>query len=278
LTRRAVLAGAASTAALWAAGARPRAGCQTNAWAIGDFKDLVGVIAKLKALGYEGYETGFRNVQTFFDQSASAATAREQLAKAELAFVNIHIFMEQYDPQTCTVPADLIARVAKGGAALGAQCLVVSGVPCADAGKKAAALDRAGRVCRDAELRFAYHNHGPEFTGKEPEIEKLIAATDPALTGFVIDAGHAFRAGADVAAFFARHSAGIQGMHLRDFRSGEQVVLGEGSFDLKPLAAAVKQAAWSGWLINEEERLSGEKLGDSAVGPARRYMKSVFGV
>ena len=54
--------------------------------------------------------------------------------------------------------------------------------------------------------------------------------------------------------------------------------LGKGEFDLKPLAAAVRTAKWSGWLINEEERLNDYKPGDSAVIPARKALRDIFGV
>ena len=78
--------------------------------------------------------------------------------------------------------------------------------------------------------------------------------------------------------FFARHHARIAGMHLRDFHNGDQVILGEGDFNLKPVAAAVGKAGWDGWLFNEEERLGGVKLAESAIIPARARMKQVFGV
>jgi sugar phosphate isomerase/epimerase len=93
-----------------------------------------------------------------------------------------------------------------------------------------------------------------------------------------MDAGHAYRARTDIPAFFSRHAARIDGMHLRDFKNDDQVPLGEGEFDLKPLVAAVERTGWPGWIINEEERLNDVKPGDAAVAPARKQVRKLFGV
>ncbi len=284
LTRRsAISALAAGVATLRADGGRLHAGAQTNAWPIANFDELLAVLARMRGFGYEGFETSFRNVQLHFDQPK---TARQQLQDSGLRFVNIHIFMDQYDPRTRIAPEDLIARVAKGGAALGAFSLVLSGAPCVAGGKldaaaidaKASALNAAGKLCRELGIEAAYHNHGPEFADRGLEIKGLLERTDPKQVHFVIDAGHAFRAGADIPAFVAKHHARLAGMHLRDFHNGEQVILGQGDFHLQPVFEAIRKARWTGWLFNEEERLGGVKLGDSAITPARAEMKKVFGV
>jgi len=283
MTRRTAIAALGAAGTMLAAARKPHSGAQTNAWAIRNFDELIPVLAKLKDYGYEGFETSFRNVQAHFDKPT---IANAQLTNSGLRFVNIHIFMDQYDPATRIAPAELIGRVAKGGAALGASCLVLSGAPCVENGKlsesavraKTEALNRAGHLCSELGISAAYHNHGPEFADGGVEIEALLARTDPKLVNFVIDAGHAFRIGADVPAFFARHHARLAGMHLRDFHNGEQVILGEGDFHLEPLAKAVAKAKWQGWIFNEEERLNNVKLGDAAIRPAREKVKKVFGV
>lgn len=261
-------------------------GCQTNAWRIdpNDFNQVLAVLRKLKELGFEGFETGFRNVQAQF---ASAAVARKQIEQTGLRFFAAHIFLEKYDAQTHIPPQELIAAVARGAARLGAQRLVVSGRNLWEVDKptfaydaKAHALNEAGRVCRKLGLRLAYHNHSPEFTksaGDDVEIEYLIRNTEPRLVDFLIDCGWAFRARADVPAFFNRYHKRITGLHLRDFKGDTQIPLGQGDFPLTALAAEIEKAKWNGWVLNEEERLSGEKPGESAVAPARQALKQAFG-
>jgi sugar phosphate isomerase/epimerase len=77
--------------------------------------------------------------------------------------------------------------------------------------------------------------------------------------------------------FFAEHHHRIIGLHLRDFKGDTQTPLGGGDFPLTALVAAMRKAKWSGWVLNEEERLSGEKPGESAVAPARAALRKAFG-
>ena len=255
-----------------------RLGCQTNAWTINphDFSTLLGVLGKLKGYGYAGFETGFANVQ---DQFNDAAEAKRKLEDSGLQFFGVHIFLNQYDPQTLIAPVDLYRKIADGGAKLGAQRLILSGAPASDKAalaRKSAALNEAGKYAKNAGLRLCYHNHWPEFEKGAAEIEGLVAATDPALVSFVIDAGHAVRAKADVPDFLRRHSTRLDGMHLRDFKGDEQVPLGSGTFPLAPLAASIRSSRWMGWLLNEEERPN-FKPGDTAVAPARATLVKYFG-
>ncbi len=282
-----VTAAAAMPAGMGASGGAPAGvmiGCQTNAWRINpqDFDQVLGVLRRLKELGFDGFETSFRNVQ---GQFGDAAGARRKIEAVGLRFLGCHIFLDQYDTQTMVAPMDMVKTVADGAASLGAQRLILSGGGLIRDGKvdqealkrKAEGLNAAGRYAKSKGLRLAYHNHGPEFEKGGLEIEGLYRLTDPGLVDFLTDCGWAFRTGIDVPGFFTRHHKRIIGMHLRDFKAGTQVPLGQGDFPLKEVAAAVKKANWSGWVINEEERLSGEKPGEKAVAPARESLRQSFG-
>ena len=54
---------AAGRAAFAGSGMNVHLGCQTNAWPVDarDFSSVLAVIQKLKAWGYEGFETSFAN-------------------------------------------------------------------------------------------------------------------------------------------------------------------------------------------------------------------------
>jgi inosose dehydratase len=259
-------------------------GCQTNAWRVdpANFDSLLSVLTKLKEMGYGGFETGYRNIE---GQFANAVGARKLIEQSGLTFFGTHIFLEKYDTLTNIAPLSLIQRVAFGAAPLGAQRLIVSGAPVVKDGKlnqdalmrKAEGLNVAARYCKTKGLRLAYHNHGPELAHDGLEIEALIQNTDATLVDFLVDCGWAFHAGANVPAFFAKHHRRLIGLHVRDFKDGKQVILGEGGFPLAALAAEIQKANWTGWVLNEEERLSGEKLGETAVAPAREAIRKAFG-
>lgn len=278
----------AGFAALPAKTTRVKLGCQTNAWRIDprDFTSLLTVLTKLKELGFDGFETGFRNIQPQF---GNIAQARTQIEKAGLVFFGCHIFLDQYDTQTKIAPIDLIKTVVDGAAGLGAQRLILSGgglikdnkVETDALKRKAEGLNAAGQYCRSKGLRLAYHNHGPEFQNGGLEIEGLFKHTDPSHVEFLTDCGWAWRGGINVPEFFAKHHQRIIGLHLRDFKgdfkSDVQIPLGQGDFPLRQLAEVIEKVKWQGWALNEEERLSGEKPGESAVAPARATLRKHFG-
>jgi sugar phosphate isomerase/epimerase len=273
LTRRALLASLATPllAPSLLGAAKPQAGCQTNAWRI-DAKDpqsFPAVLDKIRGYGYAGFETSFRNFE------GRSPDFKSRLNQTGLKLIGVHIWTPQYGPNG--VPeTDLIARVITMGATFGAERLIISGAPAtAGIGPKAAAINAAHQAAKAAGLGFAYHNHGPEVANNAAELNEILKRTDAPL---LLDAGHAYLGGADPAKFFQQHHGRIAGIHLRDFKARDQVILGEGEVDYKPLAAAIRSAKWSGWVMNEEERLSDVKPGDSAVQPARAALKKLFGV
>jgi inosose dehydratase len=270
-----------SLAEAWAASDSPiKLGAQTNAWSIDPtrFDTFVGVLSQIRKIGYAGFETGFLNLS---QQFKSPEAARTSIANTGLTFFGIHIFvpLERNDPATKLPPASLYEDVGRGGVALGAQRLIVSGAPAAstdDLKRKIAGLNAAGAFSKSLGLPFAYHNHWFEFQSKVGEMEALYAETDPALVSFLLDAGHAYRGGADVPAFLRQHHERIIALHLRDYRDGKQVPLGAGTFPLAQVAATLKQLAWRGWVLNEEEREDGSKLGAAVIEPAFGALEKAF--
>jgi inosose dehydratase len=280
MSRRTVLLGAPVAALAAKSGATVHVGCQTNAWPIepSGLNNLLRVLGVMKQIGFEGFETGFRNLQ---GQFAQPTPARQSLKKSGLRFFGIHIFLLAYDKQTSIAPWDLLKQVADGGAALGAERLIVSGASTPDAAalsRKAEALNRIGKYCGEKGIGFGYHNHHVDFQQNGFQIQGLLRQTDPEAVHLVVDAGHAVEGGANIAEFFTANARRIDGMHLRDARAGKEVPLGQGDYDWRPLAAAIRSANWNGWLLAEEERLSGEKPGESAARPARETIRRIFGV
>jgi hypothetical protein len=71
ISRRSVLLG---IPALVRAQGQVHVGSQTNAWPIDpkNLNSLIEVLATLKRLEFEGFETGFRNLQAYFERSKEA--------------------------------------------------------------------------------------------------------------------------------------------------------------------------------------------------------------
>jgi sugar phosphate isomerase/epimerase len=257
-----------------------RFGVQLNAFPIDPkrFETFLDTLALVKQTGYQGFEAGFRFLN---EQFAAPAPARRGIEQTGLTFFGIHIFFpdQGYDPETRIAASAVYEPVARGGAALGAKHLILSGAPAADPEqlkRKIEALNTAGRFAQSAGLTAAYHNHWWEFESKIGEIEALYTQTDPALVSFVLDAGHAFHGGANVPEFIRAHSRRIIGFHLRDYKNGQYVTLGEGDFPLAQVAAVIRQIGWKGWVENEEERLDHSQNGLKVIAPAYKAMMEAF--
>jgi len=283
LTAGGTLSALRSTAVLAASGSAPagiRFGVQLNAFPMDPqrFQTFLDVLGQVKEIGYQGFESSFRNLSPQF---ASPEMARSSIERTGLTFFGIHIFFpnEMYDQKTRIAAPSVYEPVARGGAALGAKHMILSGAPCEDAGQlqaKIAALDTAGRYAKSAGLTVAYHNHWWEFESKIGEIGALYAETDPGLVHFVLDAGHAYHGGANVPAFIRAHSKRIIGFHLRDYKDGQYVELGTGTFPLAEVASTILQIGWNGWVENEEERADHSQGGVKVIEPAYKAMVEAF--
>jgi inosose dehydratase len=238
--------------------------------------DLLDPIGQI---GYAGFETSFTNVKAQFQ---SLQNARRQIEKTGLVFWGIHIYLPHhfYDPLTHIAPPSLYEQIAPGGLSLGAGHMIFSGAPCENAEQldhKIAGLNAAGKYSKSIGLPLAYHNEtAQESQSKLGELEALYDRTDPEYVSFLLDRGHAYRGGMNVPAFVRKHHGRIIGIHLRDYRNGKQVVLGERIFPLAEPAAVLKQVHWHGWVLNEEERLDGSKHGAAYMRPAFQSMQGAF--
>jgi len=253
-------------------------GAQTNAFAIqpARFDTFLDALSQIRSLGYDGFETGFINLRS---QAKSLPEARKQIEASCLTFLGIHIFLPEYDPQTNIAPRSFYETVAHHGAETGAQRLILSGAPAVtpdEVKRKADALNAAGEFAATLGLKLAYHNHWWEAKYHALELEGLYAGTDPAKVSFLMDIGHASRTDLDLPSFVQKHAARLTGLHFRDFVNGKQVPLGQGKFPLKQVAAALKQANWDGWVINEEEREDGTKLGRAVLETSLLSLKGAF--
>ena len=136
------------------------------------------------------------------------------------------------------------------------------------------AVHRLAGVAAEHGLMPCFHPHAGTHVEFEPEIERLIAETDPELVALCLDTGHCAYAGVDPVELYRRHSARIAYFHLKDVDRGrlrsalagalsfEQAVaarvfcpLGEGVVDFAALRTALEETGFDGWATVEQDRL-----------------------
>jgi inosose dehydratase len=121
-------------------------------------------------------------------------------------------------------------------------------------------------------LRLAYHHHLGTVVQSEAEIDRLMAATDPAV-GLLLDTGHLAAAGGDPVAAARRHAPRIAHVHCKDVRrdvlarataadlpflaavlEGLFTVPGDGMVDFAAVLDALAAGGYRGWLVVEAEQ------------------------
>jgi sugar phosphate isomerase/epimerase len=125
-------------------------------------------------------------------------------------------------------------------------------------------FNHIGEKVSAAGMRFAYHNHTPEFGSENGVLfyDELMRSTDPAKVHFELDCGWAAVAGQNPAHLLTRYSTRIALLHVKDFKMGHEanplpvppsVELGHGVIDYRPIFAAAKNANIQHAFVEQEE-------------------------
>lgn len=126
-------------------------------------------------------------------------------------------------------------------------------------------FNRAGAACRDAGLRFAFHNHSYEFErfadGTFP-YDLLLAHTDPALVTLELDLFWITFGGGDPLAYFTRYPGRFPLVHVKDMKpksapdvTPDQVMaaVGQGSIDWKRIFARSREAGIEHYFVEHDQ-------------------------
>jgi sugar phosphate isomerase/epimerase len=117
-------------------------------------------------------------------------------------------------------------------------------------------FNEVGKACRDAGLRFGYHNHDFEFEtidGRLP-FDVLLDETDPELVDYELDLFWITRGGEDPFRYFERYPGRFTLCHVKDMAENEQMVeVGSGRIDFKTIFARAEQAGLEHFFVEHDE-------------------------
>ncbi|MEZ5393658.1 MAG: sugar phosphate isomerase/epimerase [Bryobacterales bacterium] len=269
-----------------AAGPKPRVGCQTRAYGspIPDKAKLLAVLEDLKATGYDGFETNFRSLEHSFD---NPAPMRREIEARGVPLIGMHMGASLFDAAKVAEERAQILRVAKAVKALGGGHVIVSGrqLPVGRDGHaeqaaiqaKAQEAESLGKKTRAMGVRLSIHNHTHEVANDGAEIRRFLELTTNENVGLLFDVGHVLHEEMDVARFVRANGKRISGLHVRDVKGGEEVLIGTGVVDFKGIGKAIRDTGWAGWVIvevNPREDVPSRDL----VERARRHLRKTMGV
>ena len=123
--------------------------------------------------------------------------------------------------------------------------------------KIAAKINVAGKMCRDAGLRLAYHNHDFEFQklGETTGYQILLNETDKNLVDFELDLYWVVRSGNDPIKLFTDNPGRFTMWHVKDMDKTNPALnteVGSGSINWKPIFADAKLSGMKHFFVEHE--------------------------
>jgi sugar phosphate isomerase/epimerase len=131
-------------------------------------------------------------------------------------------------------------------------------------------LNKAGEICKAANLQLAYHNHDFEFADFNGEhgYDILLKNTDSNLVKMELDLYWVVRAGYDPIALFAAHPGRFHLWHVKDMNKNDKTQNTEvcnGSMDFKTIFANAKLAGVKHYIVEQENNYVPDFFGSIAA-------------
>jgi sugar phosphate isomerase/epimerase len=232
-------------------------------------KDYEGTLRQLSELGYREVEAA-----GFFGHSPSQV--KQAMDHAGLHCVSAHYPLKDLLPK--------VDEVIQFGKDLGLKYIVCSSPmlkdqsrardPNSRAARESMTLDdwrwnadqfnHIGERVNGAGIRFAYHNHTPEFRSENGAVfyDELLRLTDPAKVTMELDCGWAVVAGQSPANLLIRYPKRFSMLHVKDFKMTAAVKpsdpppsteLGRGTIDYHPIFEAARKTGIDHVFVEQEQ-------------------------
>jgi len=232
-------------------------------------KDYDGTLKQLAALSYREVEAA-----GFFGRTP--ADVKQAMDRAGLRCVSAHYPLKDLLPK--------LDETIQYGKDLGLNYIVCAAPRLKDPSKVADPASRGAREKMTLEdwqwnaeqfnhigenvhaagMRFAYHNHTPEFRSENGVIfyDELMRLTDPAKVSMELDCGWCVVAGKNPAEYLKKYPTRIVMLHVKDFKMTPDVTpsspppsteMGHGTIDYRPIFEAAKKANIQHAFIEQEE-------------------------
>lgn len=122
-------------------------------------------------------------------------------------------------------------------------------------------LNEAAKLCANAGLKLAYHNHDFEFQKHDgiTGYEILLKETDKDLVYFELDLYWVIRSGNDPRKLFTENPGRFKMWHVKDMDRNNPALnteVGSGSIDFKPIFAAAKQSGMIHFFVEQENNFA----------------------
>ena len=221
-------------------------------------KDPKGVLKQVASLGYKQVETfGYNNGKWFgLTPSELGAVLKENglTSPSGHTFGGATFLVDGWEEKWKQAVTD--------SKALGQEYIVVpyledKGRTPENYKKIAAALNKAGEICKASGSKLAYHNHDFEFAdnGGQTGLEILTSGTDAKLVSFELDIYWASKAGHDPIALFKKYPGRFSMWHIKDMDKTDKkffTEVGNGVIDWKPIFGYEKLSGMKYFFVEQD--------------------------
>jgi sugar phosphate isomerase/epimerase len=206
-------------------------------------KDLIGTLAKVAGMGYEGVEfAGFCGLSAdklraaldgFGLKAAGSHTGKKELVER---FDEVVGYNKEIGNKYVICPMENFTSES--------EVMATAGL-----------FNEIGAKLKEEGLQFGYHNHAhefAEFNGRHI-LDILYSNTDPDLVKAEIDTYWVAYAGEDPVEYIKRYSGRCPLIHMKDMGPDREMTeVGEGIIDMKSIIKTAK-ASGAAWLIVEQD-------------------------
>jgi len=222
-------------------------------------KDLKGTIEKVAKAGFKEVETyGFSIKDQFW--GLKPEEFKKLLDDNGLTSPSGHFGLGTFltDGNTDELKAAIAAAKVLGSEYITIPWLDESIRKTADDYKKIALkINEAGKLCKEAGIRIAYHNHNFEFDkqGDTTGYEILLKNTDKNLVDFELDLYWVVRSGNDPIKLFTENPGRFTMWHVKDMDKKDPALnaeVGTGAIDFKPIFADAKLSGMKHFFVEHE--------------------------
>lgn len=226
-------------------------------------KDVKGTLEKVAQAGYTNVETyGFSIKDQFWGLTPKELKKilDDNGLKAVSGHYNLGSFL--YDGHT----EELIASI-EAAKILKSEFLTVPWVDepfrrnIEDYKKIAARVNEAAKMCKNAGLKLAYHNHDFEFQKHDgvTGYEILLNETDKDLVFFELDLYWVIHSGNDPLKLFKENPGRFKMWHVKDknkINNELNTEVGSGTIDFKPIFKEAKQSGMVHFFVEQENNFA----------------------
>lgn len=239
--------------------------------------DMEAAVREIAEAGYTGVELFDGNL---LEYPRGAEALQSLLAELRAHLVAVYSGANFIFPEILGEELWRVDKAAAAAADLGAEHLVVGGGARRAGGTTdrdyellGQGLDRVVDIAEKHGLAASFHPHLGTCVESPEEVEKAMEGTRIHLCP---DTAHLAAGGSELPRLIRRYGERIRYVHLKDYVADPFgfVPLGEGQLDLEPVAQALRDIGYDGWITVETDGYPGDPR-TSAI-TSRRYLKKLF--